>query len=96
MRNLRQPNARAHPPPGGPWVRAKATGLASHSGSLFGMFRKGYDLKAQNLEYGLCGGRINPHRCLRTSSEIHVVGEREIRILKEFGCRLSCLAPRRS
>ena len=32
---------------------------------------------------------------LRTSSEIHAVGEREVRIFKGFRCRLNYLAPRR-
>ena len=48
----------------------------------------------QTAGHGLCGFRINPHRCLRTSSEIRAVGERDARILKGFRCRFSCLTPR--
>jgi hypothetical protein len=42
------------------------------------------DLMTRNAEYGLCAGRINPNPRLRTSSDIHVVGEREVRVLRGF------------
>ena len=48
----------------------------------------------QTAEFGLCGCRINPNRCLRTSSEIHAAGEREVRISKGFRRRLSILTER--
>lgn len=53
-----------------------------------------YDLMTQNPEYELCGCRNNPHPCPRTSSEIHAVGEREIRIFNGFRRRLNYLTPR--
>jgi hypothetical protein len=53
-----------------------------------------YDLMTQPPKYGLCCFRINPHRCLRTSSENHAAGEREVRIFKGFRCPLNFLAPR--
>ena len=48
----------------------------------------------QTAEYGLCGGRIDSHRCLRTLSEIYAAGEREVCISKGFRCRLSILTER--
>jgi hypothetical protein len=56
--------------------------------------RNTYDLMTQIAEFGLCGCRINPHRCVRMSSEIRAVGECDARILKGFRCRLCCLTPR--
>ncbi len=50
----------------------------------------------QIAEFGLCGCRIHPHRWLRTSSEVHAAGEREVRIFKGFRCRINCLTPRAS
>ncbi len=47
----------------------------------------------QNPEYGLCGCRVDPHRCLQTSFEIHAVGKREVRSFKGFRCRFNRLAP---
>ena len=47
--------------------------------------RNTLELMTENPEYGLCDCRIHPHRCLRTSSEIHAAGEREVRIFKGFG-----------
>jgi len=48
----------------------------------------------RNPEYGLCGGRINPHRCLRMLSEIHSAGERQVRVFKGFRYRLNGSTPR--
>jgi len=67
---------------------------SSHARSFDDASRNTYDLMAQNPEYGLCGCRINPRPCLPTSSEIHTVGEREIRIFNGFRCRLNTLTPR--
>ncbi len=52
------------------------------AGSFDDVSRNTYDLMTQIAEYGLCGCRINPHRCLRTSSEIHAADEREVRTFK--------------
>ncbi len=62
--------------------------------SIFDVSRNTYELMTQTVEFGLCGCRINPQRCLRKSSEIHAAGEREIRIFKGFRCRPSILAER--
>jgi hypothetical protein len=45
-------------------------------------------LMTQTAEYGLCRCRINPHRCLQISSEIHPAGERQVRVFKGFRYRL--------
>ena len=64
------------------------------NGSFSDSSRNRYEFMTQTAGYGLCGCRINPHRCLRTSSEIHAAGEREVRVFKGFRCRLNCLTPR--
>ena len=60
-------------------------------------FRITYELMTQDPEYGLCGHGIDPHRCLRMSSEIHAAGECEVRVFvgvsmgtKYFGRMSSC------
>ena len=63
-------------------------------GSFSDASRNAYELMTQTTEYGLCGGRIDSHRCLRTLSEIHVAGEREVCILWGFRCRPSILTER--
>ena len=65
-----------------------------HARSLFGASRNTYDLMTQTAEYELCDCRINPHQCLRTSSEIHAAGVRELLVFKGFRRRLNCLTPR--
>jgi hypothetical protein len=61
--------------------------------SIFDASRNTYELTTQAIESAPCGCRINPHRSFRTSSEIHVDGEREVLFFQGFR-RLSILAAR--
>ena len=56
--------------------------------------RSTWELMTQTAECGLCGCRIDPCRCHRTSSEIHAAGEREVCVFKGFRCRPSNLTAR--
>ena len=94
MENPGQPAGRLSPPLGGlpPWPADADSNPVS--GWLNDVPRETHELTTQDPEYGLSNRRINPHRCVRTSSEIHATGERELRISKGFRCRLNCLTPR--